>query len=319
MYIVYQYLCSTENIMIKETKDKDLAAPTVCINEGSGIVAGSLSISRQPEIIEDVTFNAAGEFDFNDCNITELSHIKLADIGSNTHAQIDSHIAGHNHITADITDFTTAVNTNTDVSTNTTHRGLTNNPHTVTKSQIGLGDIQNILDNLAGTVAPTVNNDNTEGYSVGSKWIDTVAQETYRCLDTSTGAAIWVLDLTAVDAQNASETTTTSTTSITYVDLDTTTLTTSNTRSTDYHITFSATADLSVPDESMTFIINVDGIDVPETERNLDIRHNGTKINISSNWLAENISNGKIVKIRYKTSSGTLNVYSRVLTIYGTY
>lgn len=45
--------------------------------------------------------------------------------------------------------------------------------------------------NLAGAVAPTVNDDASGGYSVGSTWIDVVAQERYVCLDASAGAAIW--------------------------------------------------------------------------------------------------------------------------------
>jgi hypothetical protein len=47
------------------------------------------------------------------------------------------------------------------------------------------------LDKVDATVAPAVGNDNTEGYSVGSLWVDVTANEAYRCLDASTGAAIW--------------------------------------------------------------------------------------------------------------------------------
>ena len=49
-----------------------------------------------------------------------------------------------------------------------------------------------LLDKLDATVAPTVDNDNTEGYGVGSKWIDVTADVFYVCVDTSTGAAIWL-------------------------------------------------------------------------------------------------------------------------------
>jgi len=41
------------------------------------------------------------------------------------------------------------------------------------------------------TVAPTVNDDNTAGYAVGSRWIDVTADKEYVCLDSSTGAAVW--------------------------------------------------------------------------------------------------------------------------------
>ena len=43
------------------------------------------------------------------------------------------------------------------------------------------------------TVAPAVSNDTTEGYSVGSLWINTTAKTAYVCTDASTGAAVWEL------------------------------------------------------------------------------------------------------------------------------
>lgn len=49
--------------------------------------------------------------------------------------------------------------------------------------------LQNKLD---GTSAPTTTNDNTEGYSVGSFWIDVTNDEAYRCVDATTNLAVWV-------------------------------------------------------------------------------------------------------------------------------
>ncbi len=54
--------------------------------------------------------------------------------------------------TSDISELTnlyyteTRVNNNTDVAANTEHRGLTDNPHTVTKSQVGLSNVDNTSD-----------------------------------------------------------------------------------------------------------------------------------------------------------------------------
>lgn len=48
-----------------------------------------------------------------------------------------------------------------------------------------------VLQNLSGTVAPTVNDDANAGYQVGSTWIDTVADKEYICLDATAGAAVW--------------------------------------------------------------------------------------------------------------------------------
>lgn len=47
------------------------------------------------------------------------------------------------------------------------------------------------LNNLAAAVAPTVNEDSGDGYSIGSRWIDTTADKEYVCLDASVGAAVW--------------------------------------------------------------------------------------------------------------------------------
>lgn len=49
-----------------------------------------------------------------------------------------------------------------------------------------------VLNNLSATTAPTVNDDSDDGYSVGSLWIDTTADEAYRCADASAGAAVWL-------------------------------------------------------------------------------------------------------------------------------
>lgn len=54
------------------------------------------------------------------------------------------------------------------------------------------GQIAFLKGNFNAIIAPTVNNDNTEGYSAGSPWIDTVGDETYKLIDAATGAAVWV-------------------------------------------------------------------------------------------------------------------------------
>lgn len=45
--------------------------------------------------------------------------------------------------------------------------------------------------NNTTTTAPTVSNDGTQGYEVGSQWWDTTADKEYVALDISTGAAVW--------------------------------------------------------------------------------------------------------------------------------
>lgn len=46
-------------------------------------------------------------------------------------------------------------------------------------------------NNDAAIGAPTTTNDNTQGYEIGSRWVDTVGQKAYICISNSTGAAVW--------------------------------------------------------------------------------------------------------------------------------
>lgn len=45
--------------------------------------------------------------------------------------------------------------------------------------------------NLTAVAAPTVNDDTTAGYSIGSIWIDTATDTVYVCADATAGAAVW--------------------------------------------------------------------------------------------------------------------------------
>jgi hypothetical protein len=71
------------------------------------------------------------------------------------------------------------------------HKDLTNNPHTVTKTQVGLSNVENLKVRLDATQAPTVDNDIDEGYAVGSRWVDITNDKEYVCLDNSDGVAVW--------------------------------------------------------------------------------------------------------------------------------
>lgn len=43
------------------------------------------------------------------------------------------------------------------------------------------------------TTAPTINDDSGDGYAIGSRWIDTVTDKEYVLVDTTVGAAVWVV------------------------------------------------------------------------------------------------------------------------------
>lgn len=47
------------------------------------------------------------------------------------------------------------------------------------------------LHNDGASAAPGVGDDSGDGYSIGSRWLDTTADKEYVCLDASVGAAVW--------------------------------------------------------------------------------------------------------------------------------
>lgn len=49
------------------------------------------------------------------------------------------------------------------------------------------------INNYAATAAPTINDDEGDGYSVGSRWFDTTSNRIWECIDPSAGAAVWHL------------------------------------------------------------------------------------------------------------------------------
>jgi len=70
------------------------------------------------------------------------------------------------------------------------------------------GDTTNVNDvgmckcNHVATVAPTVNEDSGDGYSVGSHWYDVTADKAYVCLDATGAAAVWLLVTATIETVN---------------------------------------------------------------------------------------------------------------------
>ena len=68
-------------------------------------------------------------------------------------------------------------------------------------------------NNYTAIIPPTVNDDIDLGYEAGSRWIDTVTNSVYECLNNTSGAAIWVLinreyyDITYVEKEGSKYTT----------------------------------------------------------------------------------------------------------------
>lgn len=91
--VTYRYRCTSEGVHVEETRDAGDAPPTACVNDGAPIEAGTLTIVAHPDYLEDVGFLAGAEVDFANATVYNLSHASLDDIGSNSHAQLDAHVA----------------------------------------------------------------------------------------------------------------------------------------------------------------------------------------------------------------------------------
>ncbi len=57
--------------------------------------------------------------------------------------------------------------------------------------EIGVDVASFIKNNFTGTIAPVLTDDSSAGYSVGSLWFDTVAEQSYIALSVTPGSAIW--------------------------------------------------------------------------------------------------------------------------------
>jgi hypothetical protein len=63
----------------------------------------------------------------------------------------------------------------------------------LTKNTVNLGNLANIKSNLNATTDPTQLDDSTDGYQVGSRWINLEENEEYVCVDATPDHAIWAV------------------------------------------------------------------------------------------------------------------------------
>lgn len=97
----------------------------------------------------------------------------------------------HTHIAEEINDLHNSILNNSEIDANIRHRGMTNNPHNITKEQLGLSNIQNIKNNSSAITSPTEIDDETKGYNVGSRWLDVPHLREYVLIDRTINNAIW--------------------------------------------------------------------------------------------------------------------------------
>lgn len=63
----------------------------------------------------------------------------------------------------------------------------------VTKTQVGLSNVENILNNYSAVTDPLAT---SNGYNIGSIWVNTSTDKSYICVDNTNNAAVW-RDITA--------------------------------------------------------------------------------------------------------------------------
>jgi YVTN family beta-propeller protein len=61
----------------------------------------------------------------------------------------------------------------------------------ITKTQVGLGNIANLKSNMVAVSDPTNVNDTDNGYSIGSRWMNTAYGREFVCTDATSAAAVW--------------------------------------------------------------------------------------------------------------------------------
>ena len=122
----------------------------------------------------DTTFNTA--FVSKTANSTVISKVTLNRSGSG--AQVPDVQQGINDNIANIATNASNISTNTG--------NIASNESRITSLEGSLPQ-----SNFAATTDPTITNDSSGGYSVGSTWINITADAVFKAVDVTVGAAIW--------------------------------------------------------------------------------------------------------------------------------
>lgn len=117
---------------------------------------------------------------------------------AHTHVKADVTDFAHTHVAADVTDLNEGLVGTKDVD----ETSIADDKILVYDSTSGklLYEAKpsggGYFDKLDGTAPPTMGDDTSDGFEIGSTWLDITNKKAYKCFDASSGAAYWV-DLTA--------------------------------------------------------------------------------------------------------------------------
>jgi len=169
--------------------------------------------------------------------------------------------------------------------------------------------------NLSAVVAPTVNNDSSGGYTVGSRWIDTTTETEYVCMASTVGAAVWKITSSSTiatgSATEVSATADTNTASTTYTQMANMT---STPAAGTYLVTFSASGSNSAGTSDSTYAIHVGAAVVQRSERNIawggGNATNDFETALHSQAIVT-VNGAEVIDVRYKVTTGTFTVHER--------
>jgi hypothetical protein len=250
-----------------------------------------------------VTVAASGADEVHvDAVPANIPHQDLAGAGTNTHAQLDTHLAS------------------------------VANPHATTAAQVGADPVgtaaaavathettyTHAKNNFAAVADPTVSNDSSQGYAVGSRWINTSAGTEWVCVSAAVGAAVWRLSVpNVVTPATAVDTITTSSA----VDVLVTGMTVTPPAGT-YDVVFSGHLRTAADEQFATASIYAGGAAQTATERGVGINVGGAVgVNMSQHdspfaTYARVVVNGaQAIEGRWRTNTGTATMLHRSLRL----
>ena len=118
---------------------------------------------------------------------TNSDHVNLSNIGTNTHAQLDSHVGDASiHFAQTAIDHTNLLNKGTNTHSQIdAHIGATNNPHSVTAAQVGNSTAQWNANQLQGVDVTTVSLQTGQPLSYnGNDWVNGPILDDFVTIDT---------------------------------------------------------------------------------------------------------------------------------------
>ena len=203
----YQYLNGLTSSIVAINSTQTLTNKTLA--DSSTLIQNSSVNSKKMKFnLSDISTNATRTINIPDFDLTivgtSVSQIlsnKTINASSNTilnisdsniisNASIDASKIGNGSVSTSEFQYLNGLTGNVQTQINN-HLSNIRNPHNVTKSQIGLEYVENIKNNFTSERNPSNEDDESDGYSIGSIWVNQVLNSIHSCVDPSKKNAIW--------------------------------------------------------------------------------------------------------------------------------